>query len=117
MRQWDWRWFRPLWRVRMATFPWGRWLCTGVRCSPPGTTSVRYGTTRLPTPRLLALSDASVALDSWRLPEVTLVVTLEPCPCAQALWSPPVWDDWFSEPPIPSLEHAARSTTSVPIPD
>ena len=35
---------------------------------------------------LLALSDASVALDSWRLPEVTLVVTLEPCPmCAGAL--------------------------------
>ena len=35
---------------------------------------------------LLALSDASVALGSWRLPEVTLVVTLEPCPmCAGGL--------------------------------
>jgi tRNA(adenine34) deaminase len=35
---------------------------------------------------LLALSDASAALGTWRLTEVTLVVTLEPCPmCAGAL--------------------------------
>jgi len=35
---------------------------------------------------LLALSDAAAALGSWRLTEVTLVVTLEPCPmCAGGL--------------------------------
>ncbi len=35
---------------------------------------------------ILALSDASAALGSWRLSQVTLVVTLEPCPmCAGAL--------------------------------
>jgi tRNA(adenine34) deaminase len=35
---------------------------------------------------LLALSDASAVLGSWRLSAVTLVVTLEPCPmCAGAL--------------------------------
>lgn len=35
---------------------------------------------------ILALRDASVALGSWRLTNVTLVVTLEPCPmCAGAL--------------------------------
>jgi tRNA(adenine34) deaminase len=35
---------------------------------------------------ILALSDAAVALGTWRLSEVTLVVTLEPCPmCAGAL--------------------------------
>ena len=35
---------------------------------------------------LLALRDAAAATGSWRLPEVTLVVTLEPCPmCAGAL--------------------------------
>src|SRR5665213_483478 len=35
---------------------------------------------------ILALSDASAALGAWRLSEVTLVVTLEPCPmCAGAL--------------------------------
>jgi tRNA(adenine34) deaminase len=35
---------------------------------------------------LLALSDAAAALGSWRLGEVTLVVTLEPCPmCAGGL--------------------------------
>lgn len=35
---------------------------------------------------LLALTDAATALASWRLSEVTLVVTLEPCPmCAGAL--------------------------------
>jgi tRNA(adenine34) deaminase len=35
---------------------------------------------------LLALSDAAAALGTWRLSEVTLVVTLEPCPmCAGAL--------------------------------
>ena len=35
---------------------------------------------------LLALSDAAAALGTWRLGEVTLVVTLEPCPmCAGAL--------------------------------
>ena len=34
---------------------------------------------------LLALRDAAVELQSWRLDEVTLVVTLEPCPmCAGA---------------------------------
>ncbi len=34
---------------------------------------------------VLALSDAAVALGSWRLGEATLVVTLEPCPmCAGA---------------------------------
>lgn len=37
---------------------------------------------------LLALQDAAHALGSWRLPEATLVVTLEPCPmCAGALWA------------------------------
>ena len=35
---------------------------------------------------LLALSDAAAAVGTWRLGEVTLVVTLEPCPmCAGAL--------------------------------
>jgi tRNA(adenine34) deaminase len=35
---------------------------------------------------LLALSDAAAALGMWRLGDVTLVVTLEPCPmCAGAL--------------------------------
>ncbi len=35
---------------------------------------------------ILALADASRALGTWRLGEVTLVVTLEPCPmCAGAL--------------------------------
>ena len=35
---------------------------------------------------LLALSDAARAVGSWRLSDVTLVVTLEPCPmCAGAL--------------------------------
>ncbi len=35
---------------------------------------------------VLALSDAAAAVGSWRLSEVTLVVTLEPCPmCAGAL--------------------------------
>ena len=35
---------------------------------------------------LLALSDAAAALGTWRLSEVTLVVTLEPCPmCAGGL--------------------------------
>ena len=35
---------------------------------------------------LLALADAAAALGTWRLTEITLVVTLEPCPmCAGAL--------------------------------
>ncbi len=35
---------------------------------------------------MLALRDAAAALGGWRLSEVTLVVTLEPCPmCAGAL--------------------------------
>jgi tRNA(adenine34) deaminase len=35
---------------------------------------------------VLALADAAAVLGSWRLSEVTLVVTLEPCPmCAGAL--------------------------------
>jgi tRNA(adenine34) deaminase len=35
---------------------------------------------------MLALRDTAVALGGWRLSEVTLVVTLEPCPmCAGAL--------------------------------
>ena len=35
---------------------------------------------------ILALRDTAVAVDAWRLSEVTLVVTLEPCPmCAGAL--------------------------------
>ncbi len=35
---------------------------------------------------MLALRDAAAHLDDWRLSEVTLVVTLEPCPmCAGAL--------------------------------
>jgi len=35
---------------------------------------------------ILALRDAAAALGTWRLTEVTLVVTLEPCPmCAGAL--------------------------------
>ncbi len=35
---------------------------------------------------LLALTDAAAALGTWRLSEVTLVVTLEPCPmCAGGL--------------------------------
>lgn len=35
---------------------------------------------------ILALADAAAELGSWRLSEVTLVVTLEPCPmCAGAL--------------------------------
>lgn len=35
---------------------------------------------------LLALQDAALLLDTWRLESVTLVVTLEPCPmCAGAL--------------------------------
>jgi tRNA(adenine34) deaminase len=35
---------------------------------------------------MLALSDAAIVLGRWRLSEVTLVVTLEPCPmCAGAL--------------------------------
>jgi tRNA(adenine34) deaminase len=35
---------------------------------------------------VLALTDAAAALGTWRLSEVTLVVTLEPCPmCAGAL--------------------------------
>jgi tRNA(adenine34) deaminase len=35
---------------------------------------------------LLALRDAAAALDSWRLVDATVVVTLEPCPmCAGAM--------------------------------
>jgi tRNA(adenine34) deaminase len=44
--------------------------------------------TRDPTAHaeLLALRDAATALGTWRLTDVTLVVTLEPCPmCAGAL--------------------------------
>ena len=37
---------------------------------------------------VLALRSASIVSGSWRLPEVTVVVTLEPCPmCAGALWA------------------------------
>ena len=37
---------------------------------------------------LLALRDAAAAVGSWRLDDVTLVVTLEPCPmCAGAVWA------------------------------
>ena len=37
---------------------------------------------------ILALRDAARALGTWRLDEVTLVVTLEPCPmCAGAAWA------------------------------
>jgi tRNA(adenine34) deaminase len=37
---------------------------------------------------VLALQDAAAAAGGWRLPGVTLVVTLEPCPmCAGALWA------------------------------
>ena len=37
---------------------------------------------------VLALRDAAAALGRWRLDDVTMVVTLEPCPmCAGALWS------------------------------
>ena len=37
---------------------------------------------------VLALRDASSLLGSWRLDDVTLVVTLEPCPmCAGAAWA------------------------------
>ena len=36
---------------------------------------------------VLALRDASRVLESWQVSEVTLYVTLEPCPmCAGALW-------------------------------
>ena len=38
------------------------------------------------TREILALRDTAVAVGGWRLSEVTLVVTLEPCPmCAGAL--------------------------------
>ena len=37
---------------------------------------------------VLALRDAASLLGSWRLDDVTLVVTLEPCPmCAGAAWA------------------------------
>jgi tRNA(adenine34) deaminase len=37
---------------------------------------------------MLALRDTAARLGDWRLGEVTLVVTLEPCPmCAGALWA------------------------------
>lgn len=37
---------------------------------------------------LLCLRDAAAARDGWRLDDLTLVVTLEPCPmCAGALWA------------------------------
>src|SRR5688572_6183015 len=37
---------------------------------------------------LLCLRDAAAARDGWRLDDVTLVVSLEPCPmCAGALWA------------------------------
>jgi tRNA(adenine34) deaminase len=41
---------------------------------------------------MLALRDAAAAVGGWRLSEVTLVVTLEPCPmCAGALVAARVW--------------------------
>ena len=41
---------------------------------------------------LLVLRDAAGSLGGWRLDEVTLVVTLEPCPmCAGALVAARVW--------------------------
>lgn len=37
---------------------------------------------------VLALRDAAAHLGTWRLDDVTLVVTLEPCPmCAGAVWA------------------------------
>ncbi len=36
---------------------------------------------------ILALREAAAFLDDWRLKDVTLYVTLEPCPmCAGAIW-------------------------------
>jgi tRNA(adenine34) deaminase len=37
---------------------------------------------------VLAIRDAAAVLGEWRLEQVTIVVTLEPCPmCAGALWA------------------------------
>jgi tRNA(adenine34) deaminase len=65
---------------------------------------------------MLAIRDTAAALGNWRLSDVTVVVTLEPCPmCAGAL-SQPGSADWSSAPPTPAPEPAGLSTTCVPIP-
>ena len=65
---------------------------------------------------MLALADAAAALGTWRLSEVTLVVTLEPCPmCAGALVASRLAES-SSGRPIPRREPAAACTTCAPTP-
>jgi tRNA(adenine34) deaminase len=77
---------------------------------------------------LLVLSDAAIALGSWRLSEVTLIVTLEPCPmCAGGLVAARVGRLVFGAPDLkagacgslynlcadPRLNHEVRVTGGV----
>ena len=65
---------------------------------------------------LLALSDAAAALGTWRLSEVTLVVTLEPCPmCAGGLVAARGSTGLRGARPQGRVR-ADRSTTCVPTP-
>jgi len=65
---------------------------------------------------ILALADAATALGRWRLTDVTLVVTLEPCPmCAGALVAARLGRIVFGR-QTPRPGRAARSTTCAPTP-
>ncbi len=65
---------------------WERWRSMMGGSSPPGTTSGSGSGNPTAHAELLALADAAAVLGTWRLSEVTLVVTLEPCPmCAGGL--------------------------------
>ena len=85
-RPWAWPWPRRRRPSATATSRWGRspWSADG--SSPPGTTSGRCGAIRPPTPSCWPCRTPPPSLGTWRLSEVTLVVTLEPCPmCAGGL--------------------------------
>ena len=64
----------------------GRWPWSTAGSSPPATTSGRSAAIPPPTPSSWPWPTPPPRSGTWRLSEVTLVVTLEPCPmCAGAL--------------------------------
>ena len=61
---------------------------------------------------IVAIRKATELRQDWRLEDLTLVVTLEPCVmCAGASW-PPGFQGWFSAPGTSELAQLDRSTTS-----